>query len=798
MLKRLKKSVNLSDEQLLFVNRAKERKNIIVDACIGSGKTTAIQCLCGELPSELNILYLTYNKLLKIDAKAKIKNKNAFVTNYHGFAFTALKRAGISTGVSDLIQSFNKVKPAVDRYDVLIIDEYQDIDAELAAMLEIIKSINPAMQIIAVGDIEQKIYDKTTLNARAFIEQFLGEHIKLEFTRCFRLSAPLAARLGRIWEKEIIGVNHNCTVEEMNIDSVTDFLGAQAPRDILCLGSRTGEMTAVLNQLEERFPDKFNKNTVYASISDTDAGATQPERDSAIFTTFDSSKGLERKICVIFDYTESYWQVRIEKPQQSYEILRNIFCVAASRGKERIIFVNSGEALLSDRTISTRTQTAENFTDVDVSAMFDFKYKEDVEECFSLLKVTKLSNPESPINIANSDGLIDLSPCIGIYQEALYFDGYDIDKSIELWLELNADRKFLYTEKDKGLPLDNKILTLVSLETKQNRYRTQVKTPFINESERKRIVERLGTLLSRSEDVQVPCEIKFTDKQGKRLFSAKGFADAVRDGVVYELKFVSELTHEHFLQCASYVAALGLPKGVLWNVRNNARYEISISDKKKFLDAVAKTVTKNYLHEYSAPERNAATERTKYFAVLDTETNWNNEVMSIGVAIANADTFALVDAKYYIITPEYMTGGMYSSALRIIKKDRTKQCDRAQAVRDLLKCFAEYGITKIFAYNAAFDYRILPELHNFVWYDIMRLAAYRQYNPKIREEDCFRTGRLRRNYGVESMARLLNDSFSYCEKHNALTDAMDELLYIMKPLGYSADEYLPLGSRTDG
>lgn len=469
-------------------------------------------------------------------------------------------------------------------------------------MLEIIKSTNPSMQIIAVGDMEQKIYDKTTLNVRAFVEQFLGEHIKLEFTQCFRLQVDLAQKLGRIWGKEIIGVNKSCKVEEMNLDSVINFLANQEPQDILCLGARTGDMSEVLNELEENFADKFNKNTVYASISDNDAGAAQPSKDSAIFTTFDSSKGLERKICVIFDYTESYWRVRIEKPQQSYEILRNIFCVAASRGKDRIVFINNGEAQLSEKTILTRTQPVENFENFDISAMFDFKYKEDVEECFSLLKVTPISNSGSPIDISNKDGLIDLSPCIGIYQEALFFDDYNIDKSIELWLELNKDRKFLYNEKDGCLPLDDKILILVSLETKQNRYRSQVKTPFINESARKQIIERLNTLLNRGETVQVPCEIKFAAENGEKLFSAKGFADVVKDDIVYELKFVSELKHEHFLQCASYVVALNLPWGILWNTRNNVRYEIRIPDRAKFLDAVAKTITKGVLNKYYQPK----------------------------------------------------------------------------------------------------------------------------------------------------------------------------------------------------
>lgn len=70
-------------------------------------------------------------------------------------------------------------------------------------------------------------------------------------------------------------------------------------------------MSDTLNLLEERYPYKFNKETVYATISDHDSmGKTEPGEDSAIFTTYDSSKGLERKICV-----------------------------AASRGKDRVIFV---------------------------------------------------------------------------------------------------------------------------------------------------------------------------------------------------------------------------------------------------------------------------------------------------------------------------------------------------------------------------------------------------------------------------------------------------------------------------
>ena len=42
-------NLKLSDEQQEFIEKALEGKNILVDACIGSGKTTAIQNLCNEI-----------------------------------------------------------------------------------------------------------------------------------------------------------------------------------------------------------------------------------------------------------------------------------------------------------------------------------------------------------------------------------------------------------------------------------------------------------------------------------------------------------------------------------------------------------------------------------------------------------------------------------------------------------------------------------------------------------------------------------------------------------------------------
>lgn len=594
--------MKLTDEQKEFIRCALEGNNILVDACVGSGKTTAIQNLCIEFPRNKKILYLTYNKLLKLDAKEKIKEENVTVTNYHGYAFVCLKRAGINAGVTDLIQVFNKKKPPISKYDLLVLDEYQDIDQEIADMLLYIKQKNPSLQIVAVGDMQQKIYDKTTLDIQKFIEQFIGKHTDLEFTQCFRLCSSLAEKLGRIWEKKIVGVNGNCKVVEMSKKDIVKYLAKQNPADILCLGSRNGLMSSTLNILEDKYKEKYNKTTVYASISDSDrSGATEPSKETAIFTTYDSSKGLERKICVVFDFTESYWAVRRDMPQQKYEILRNIFCVAASRGKEEIVFVCDDEAMLSEQSMSSKNGTSTKLKTVRISEMFDFKYKEDVEACYSLLDVKKVPRDDTNIiSIENHEALIDLSPCIGIYQEAVFFDKYDIDREIELYKQIYMDKKI---DATRYKTLDKKILYLISLETNQKRYITQVDRELVKKEQKDQLTVRLSEIFSRQDDSQQICEIQFAEKRnGDFAFSAVGYADVIKENTIYELKFVAELNHEHFLQCACYVVARKLKRGILWNTRTNEMYEILIPNRNVFLDTVVKTITKHQIVKYYKPK----------------------------------------------------------------------------------------------------------------------------------------------------------------------------------------------------
>lgn len=175
------------------------------------------------------------------------------------------------------------------------------------------------------------------------------------------------------------------------------------------------------------------------------------------------------------------------------------------------------------------------------------------------------------------------------------------------------------------------------------------------------------------------------------------------------------------------------------------------------------------------------------FAVIDTETTWGDNVMSIGIVVADGDTKKEIKSKYFIITPEYQNGGMFSSTLYDAPDSKTVIVSRMKAISDIKSILDRENVSTIFAYNANFDYKHLPELASYTWVDIMKIAAYKQYNRFIpRHADCCGTGRLKSGYGVEAILNMMVDD--YTETHNAFYDALDELR-IVELLGLDINIY---------
>ncbi len=176
-----------------------------------------------------------------------------------------------------------------------------------------------------------------------------------------------------------------------------------------------------------------------------------------------------------------------------------------------------------------------------------------------------------------------------------------------------------------------------------------------------------------------------------------------------------------------------------------------------------------------------------HFAVIDTETTWSGALMTAGVLIVEAGSLKVVDSNYYIAIDTLTEGGLYSHEVHMknLIEIETTSPDIGPEIH---KYLTKHSVKTILAYNAGFDRNCLSYLHSYRWCDIMRLAAYRQYNSAIPEDaECCKTGKLKRGYGVEPILRMLGKEMYY-ETHNALMDARDEL-EIVRLLGHPVDMY---------
>jgi hypothetical protein len=603
----------LSGEQRRMIDAVRSGQDVIVDATVGSGKTTAIQALCTEVGRDRKVLYLTYSKLLKSDAQRRVKH--ARVQNYHGIVYPALVEAGIKCGLDESIRRFNMafadLSSPLPIYDLLVVDEYQDINEEYAQLLRNIKSLNPAMQTVLVGDLAQKMHSNTTLDVQRFTREITRQADLMPFTQSFRAGQELAGLLSEAWNKPVVGVNPTQTIRYVSYYEALDFMEEKKPGDLLCLGSRNGQMSEALNHLERNRAEVFNKDTVYASIRDGDTNVTYNE-DTAVFTTFDSSKGLERPTSVVFDYDENMWDLRCGFPNVDTTVMRNVFLVAASRGKDEVVFVRREHARRQATSIGfipvqrfTQLLTDERpryDKPLLASDCFDFTYAENLQACVDLLDRRRLDDGSGEeITIDRVDGLIDLSPVIGHYQEAVFFDEY------------NPAREVMLNPKPIAKQLRAKLtddpwhdaLLLTAVDTDQMRYAEQV-TRKVSTEVRNALTRRLATQLPRDCAAQSPMNLSgiAAVPSAETPITFVGVADAIHDGQIFELKFVSELDRAMFLQLALYLVMGGHPRGVLWNTRTDERWAVQVPDREKFMHAVIRCVTKQHYDEFrTTPQR---------------------------------------------------------------------------------------------------------------------------------------------------------------------------------------------------
>jgi superfamily I DNA/RNA helicase len=148
-----------------------ENNNVVVDSVAGSGKTTTILHIAKQIKN--NILLLTYNSRLKTETRNKVALNgltNIEVHSYHSFCYKHYTRACTTdTGISDIIKSKKDILNQ-NQYDMIILDEAQDITPLYYELIyKIMKDNNISPKLCIFGDRNQSIFDFNNADRRFII-----------------------------------------------------------------------------------------------------------------------------------------------------------------------------------------------------------------------------------------------------------------------------------------------------------------------------------------------------------------------------------------------------------------------------------------------------------------------------------------------------------------------------------------------------------------------------------------------------------------------------------------------------
>lgn len=351
--------------------------NVLVDSVAGCGKTTTVLHIAKKY-SDKNILLLTYNKKLRLETKTKkeaLLLNNLEVHTYHSFCTKYYYRSCYTdTVLRQVINNNCKIINKFSHYNIIVLDEAQDMTPLYFQLVHKIfndfidKTFN---RICILGDKYQSIYAFNNADARFIInaKKLFGNElcpnnvdwIDAKLSTSFRLTNEMSKfinncvlREERIKTNKIVPSTNidrsftlgsnvryiicNCFNDTNNriYNEVLLFLKEYTVNDIFILApSLKSDQTGI-----RILANKLSKNDYAVHVPNSDDEKIDDDmlRNKIAFSTFHQVKGLERKVCIVFNVDESYF--KYYKKNQNQQICPNEIYVALTRGSERLVVLH--------------------------------------------------------------------------------------------------------------------------------------------------------------------------------------------------------------------------------------------------------------------------------------------------------------------------------------------------------------------------------------------------------------------------------------------------------------------------
>lgn len=644
--------VNTPSEKQLEIIKSLKNYNVVVDSVAGSGKTTTNLHIAMHF-NKKKILLLTYNAKLKIETKEKVAKlgiANLEVHTYHSFC---CKYTGSSCPTDNgIIDHLNK-RIGLAReinYDIILLDEAQDICPLYYKLICYVFGQNKkSARICVLGDRYQSIYGFNLADERYIIFsselfQFNNDPWKeVHLSESFRVTKPMAEFVNEV----ILGYERMtsrrdgpkvryliCDTFENSkkfapYDEVMRYLNmGYKPDDIFILAPSMKSNRSPIIRLENRLSNKGIP--IYASATDHEKLDNEILENKLVFSTFHQTKGLERKVVIVFGFDNSYFLYY--KRNVPVDMCPNEIYVAITRGSERLTILHHYH---NDFLPFIRQEKLEEVCDLNIYDQITPKKTEEkpykmavtdlirylpvevINEAMSFLDIKTIRKPKKMIEIPTkiSDGTLceSVSNITGIAIPA-YFE-YVKRKQMTIYDSITPYNKSK-TKLDKfysGEVTIHKLLRLSNIyNTQCNGYLSkynQVKSyDWLTEKKLIKCVERMEKYISDMAMFEVECQKKLDN------CDIIGYIDCADGNNYWEFKCVDEITDDHILQMAVYMYLIGNENYnyYVFNILNN--HIIRIKASQECLEKMFQFILeKKYAVEYRMSDTEFTQNNTIFF-----------------------------------------------------------------------------------------------------------------------------------------------------------------------------------------
>jgi len=316
-----------SDEQQHIINVMKKGGNVMVDAVAGSGKTTTIISLAKQIPNKL-ILQVTYNSQLKTETRERILEEglnNVVIHTYHSLATNYYdKKSYTDDKMSNMIKD-NISGHSLYYCDIMVIDEAQDMTILYYTLLKkYIHDIGKPVKLLFLGDRNQGIYDFKEADTRYLtLANKLWSNYTPMVSCPLHTSYRLTDNMSWFINTAVLGNERIITNNPVDIpvtyikcdiwkesarilfSIIMDYICNKKykPEDIFIL-SPSIRNNGPYKELENRLVK--SKINCYVPLNDNTLSDKLILSKKLVFSTFHQSKGLQRKVVIVYNFDKSY------------------------------------------------------------------------------------------------------------------------------------------------------------------------------------------------------------------------------------------------------------------------------------------------------------------------------------------------------------------------------------------------------------------------------------------------------------------------------------------------------------